>query len=64
MAALKVGFLFYRKVFIMAKVIFNEARCKGCELCLSVCPKKILEKADNINTPYDYLTTAVEYLSE
>lgn len=28
----------------MAKglVKFNEERCKGCELCISVCPKKIL----------------------
>jgi len=28
----------------MAKglVIFDEERCKGCELCISVCPVKIL----------------------
>lgn len=28
----------------MAKfqVVFKEDRCKGCELCVSVCPKKIL----------------------
>ena len=26
----------------MKKVIFNEERCKSCELCVSVCPKKIL----------------------
>ncbi len=26
----------------MPKVIFNEDKCKGCELCISVCPKKIL----------------------
>lgn len=28
----------------MAKglVKFNEERCKGCELCISVCPVKIL----------------------
>jgi len=24
------------------KVIFKEERCKGCELCVSVCPKKII----------------------
>lgn len=24
------------------KVTINEALCKGCELCVSVCPKKIL----------------------
>jgi len=26
----------------MAKVTFREDRCKGCGLCVSVCPKKIL----------------------
>ena len=26
----------------MAKVSFNEERCKGCRLCVSVCPKKIV----------------------
>lgn len=24
------------------KVIFNRDKCKGCELCVSFCPKKIL----------------------
>lgn len=27
----------------MAKTIINEALCKGCGLCVSACPKKILE---------------------
>ena len=26
----------------MNKVYFNEAACKGCRLCIDVCPKKIL----------------------
>ncbi|HOM02702.1 MAG TPA: 4Fe-4S binding protein [Acetivibrio sp.] len=26
----------------MAKVIFDENRCKGCKLCTTVCPKKIV----------------------
>ncbi len=26
----------------MPKVIFNVDKCKGCELCISVCPKGIL----------------------
>ena len=26
----------------MNKVIFNVERCKGCGLCVSACPKKIL----------------------
>lgn len=26
----------------MGKVIFDENRCKGCELCTTVCPTKIV----------------------
>ena len=29
----------------MPRVIFDEDRCKGCELCKSVCPKKIIAMA-------------------
>ena len=34
----------------MAKVIFNEERCKGCGLCESVCPKGIITLAKQINS--------------
>lgn len=27
----------------MANVSFRQERCKGCGLCVSVCPKKILQ---------------------
>lgn len=27
----------------MAKVTFNEDRCKGCELCTTVCPVNIVK---------------------
>lgn len=27
----------------MARVTFREDRCKGCELCVTVCPKKIVK---------------------
>jgi len=34
----------------MARVIFNEERCKGCGLCTTVCPRNIVEIAeDRIN---------------
>ena len=26
----------------MARVTFREERCKGCKLCVSVCPKNIV----------------------
>lgn len=31
----------------MKRVIFNEERCKSCELCVSVCLKKILRVSDD-----------------
>lgn len=39
-----------RRTDIMAKVTFNTDICKGCGLCVSVCPKHILViAADRIN---------------
>ncbi|QWR78636.1 4Fe-4S binding protein [Candidatus Magnetomonas plexicatena] len=28
----------------------NAELCKGCELCITVCPKKILHLCDELNT--------------
>lgn len=33
----------------MAKTEFNEARCKGCELCVGVCPRQIIHLAERFN---------------
>jgi 2-oxoglutarate ferredoxin oxidoreductase subunit delta len=33
----------------MAKVEFNEALCKGCGLCVSACPKKIIRLSERAN---------------
>ncbi|SKA12466.1 4Fe-4S binding protein [Selenihalanaerobacter shriftii] len=33
----------------MAEVKFSQDRCKGCELCTTVCPKDIVVMADEIN---------------
>ena len=32
----------------MNKVTFRADRCKGCGLCVDVCPKKILELANDV----------------
>jgi 2-oxoglutarate ferredoxin oxidoreductase subunit delta len=32
------------------RVVFNEERCKGCELCTVVCPKEIIKMAERINS--------------
>lgn len=34
----------------MAKVIFMEEVCKGCELCTTVCPKGIIKMSERINS--------------
>lgn len=33
----------------MAKLTFRDDRCKGCGLCISVCPKQIIEFKDTLN---------------
>ncbi|MEW6523153.1 MAG: 4Fe-4S binding protein [Bacillota bacterium] len=33
----------------MPKVEFDEDRCKGCELCVAVCPVKIIHITERIN---------------
>ena len=40
------------------QLTFNEDRCKGCGLCISVCPKKILRLSENKFNKEGY--TAVE----
>jgi 2-oxoglutarate ferredoxin oxidoreductase subunit delta len=32
----------------MAKVTFREDLCKGCGLCVSVCPKKIIDDQTDV----------------
>jgi 2-oxoglutarate ferredoxin oxidoreductase subunit delta len=31
------------------RITIAEARCKGCQLCATVCPKKLLGVADHFN---------------
>lgn len=33
----------------MARVVVNEERCKGCELCVAACPKSLMKLQDRIN---------------
>ncbi|HIE12933.1 MAG TPA: 4Fe-4S dicluster domain-containing protein [Desulfotomaculum sp.] len=34
----------------MAKVFFDKERCKGCELCITACPKKIIVLSQEVNS--------------
>jgi 2-oxoglutarate ferredoxin oxidoreductase subunit delta len=33
----------------MAKIVVDEERCKGCELCIPACPKNIMVMSEKIN---------------
>ncbi|HJJ55889.1 MAG TPA: ferredoxin family protein [Methanocorpusculum sp.] len=32
------------------KIVIDEHRCKGCNLCVKMCPAKIFQEGTNINT--------------
>ena len=38
----------------MAKMTVDHSRCKGCGLCVEVCPKKIIELRSDMRTPKGY----------
>lgn len=43
------------------KVMFNENRCKGCEICIEVCPKNIIEmNKSNVNVKGYHAATVKE----
>jgi len=33
----------------MPRIEINQDKCKGCEYCVFVCPKKVLSLSDDIN---------------
>ncbi len=38
----------------MPKILVDKTLCKGCELCVGVCPKKILRLSSEINSMGNY----------
>jgi 2-oxoglutarate ferredoxin oxidoreductase subunit delta len=32
------------------KITINQERCKGCEMCISFCPKKTIVLAEKLNS--------------
>ncbi len=45
---------------MLSRVVFHEERCKGCELCIEVCPEKIIVRAEHINAMGFHPATVVE----
>jgi len=46
------------------RVIFDEERCKGCELCTKVCPKKIVVMASDRMNKKGYHPATVEEMDK
>lgn len=42
------------------RVVFNVDSCKGCNLCVSVCPKKIIFLSDKLNDKGYRVATVTE----
>jgi len=34
----------------MPTIVIDEDRCKGCQLCTTVCPKDLVEMADHFSS--------------
>jgi len=43
----------------MAKLVLDRARCKGCLICATACPKGLLKKGTEFNA-LGYYTVVVE----
>ena len=41
-------------------LILQRNRCKGCDLCINVCPNKALENSKELNKNVQYPPDAVE----
>jgi len=41
------------------KVVFNPENCKGCELCIAVCPKHVIGMSKHVNA-LGYFTACAE----
>ena len=48
----------------MAKVTFNTDRCKGCGLCVEVCPKKIIFLDESITNRKGYHPATVKDMDQ
>ncbi|MCK4244222.1 MAG: 4Fe-4S dicluster domain-containing protein [Candidatus Omnitrophica bacterium] len=43
----------------MAKIIIDKERCKGCSLCISVCPKRLIALSQGFNSKgYHFVRTS------
>lgn len=43
----------------MARIVVDPERCKGCKLCLAVCPKSLIMIGNDINSHGYYYATQI-----
>ncbi len=43
----------------MIEIVINPDYCKGCSICISFCPKKVLQSSSQINSKGYILPEAV-----
>lgn len=41
-------------------IIVNERYCKGCQICIQLCPKHVLELSKQVNNRGYYVSQAVD----
>ncbi|MFX1261199.1 MAG: 4Fe-4S binding protein [Promethearchaeota archaeon] len=41
------------------KIVIDNKMCKGCHICISVCPHAVLEKADEVDNRGFFLPVVV-----
>ena len=44
----------------MAKIVIEEDRCKGCQLCVQFCPPKVLAMSSRLNSKGLYTVELID----
>ncbi len=44
----------------MAKIVIEEERCKGCQLCVQFCPPKVLAMSSRLNSNGFYTVELID----
>lgn len=47
----------------MIEIVINPDYCKGCSICIALCPKKVLQPSKDINAKGYILPEAVDIVA-
>jgi 2-oxoglutarate ferredoxin oxidoreductase subunit delta len=45
----KPSYSIVKRKYMKGRIEINQELCKGCELCISFCPKKLISLSDTLN---------------